>query len=83
MTSELRMTVRREEAVLVRVIGLVVRRGFEPTRVCAAADLDFGTVAIAMRVESERDVEVLVRQLLRLNEVERVEVMHGGDTSGR
>lgn len=75
MTSELRMTVRREEAVLIRVLGLIVRRGFEPVRIIAAPTDEGHAIAVAVTVEGERDVDVLVRQLRRLDEIQRVEVI--------
>jgi acetolactate synthase II small subunit len=75
MTSDLWMVVRREEGVLVRVIGLIVRRGFEPVRVEAHTNEDGNRLRIGLTLESNRPVEVLARHLAKLNEVERVDVM--------
>lgn len=74
MTTELALVVRREEGVLVRVVGLVVRRGFEPIRVLAHLNADARTLGIGLTLESDRPVEVLARHLAKLNEVERVAV---------
>lgn len=74
-TSNLSLIVRREEGVLVRVLGLVVRRGFEPVRVEAHLSAGDATLRVDMTLESERSVDTLARQLRRLYDVDGVEVL--------
>jgi acetolactate synthase regulatory subunit len=74
MTHALSLMVRREEAVLVRVLGLMVRRGFEPLQVEANVSRDGTTFTIDVTVQGERSIDVLVRQLVKLHDVERVDV---------
>lgn len=75
MTHTLSLIVRREEAVLVRVLGLVIRRGFEPLHLEAHANAESGAIRVEMTVEHERSIDVLVNQLAKLQEVERVDVV--------
>ncbi|MEP7117015.1 MAG: ACT domain-containing protein [Acidobacteriota bacterium] len=70
--SELRLVVRRVESVLVRVLGVVVRRGFEPVRMTAVEGRVPGTFELAITVESERPPAVLVRHLANLYDVDQV-----------
>lgn len=72
--SELRLEVRRVEGVLLRVLGVVVRRGFEPTVVRSMPGRDAGTFDVTLTVESTRAVDGLVRHLANLYDVRRVEV---------
>jgi len=74
MTHELKLDVSRVEGVLVRVLGLSVRRGYEPIEVTAVPSDDSGVLAVRMRVESTRPAEFLARQLSKLHDVRRVEV---------
>lgn len=73
MTKVIDMVVRREEGVLVRVLGLIVRRGFEPVGVDARAQADGVTLRLVLTLEGERDIRNLVRQLAKLNETQQVE----------
>ncbi len=74
MHSALSLIVHREEAVLLRVLGLVVRRGFEPLHLEAHASPEGRVFTIRMTVEGERSIDGLVRQLVKLNEVKRVDL---------
>ncbi len=65
---------RREEGVLVRVLGLVVRRGFEPVAVTACMASDGKTIELEMTLEGHRPADTVVRQLQKLYDVEQVEV---------
>ena len=58
---------------LVRVLGLVERRGYTAGRlgVDAAAD---GTLRVALSVQGPRPTDLLARQLMRLVEVRSVEL---------
>ncbi len=77
MTHELKFDVSRVEGVLVRLLGLSVRRGYEPIEVVAVPAGD-GVLAVRMRVESARAVAGLVQQLEKLHDVRRVEVREVG-----
>jgi acetolactate synthase II small subunit len=77
MTHELRFDVSRVEGVLVRLLGLSVRRGYEPVEVVAVPAGD-GVIAVRMRVESARSVAALVRQLEKLHDVRQIEVREVG-----
>lgn len=77
MTHELRFDVCRVEGVLVRLLGLSVRRGYEPVEVVALPAGD-GVIAVRMRVESTRSVAGLVQQLAKLHDVRQIEVREVG-----
>ena len=70
----LQLTLQARNGALTRVLGLVERRGFTPIRV-GVETTDHGTLELAMDVVSQRPVQLLVRQLTRLLEVETVEVL--------
>ena len=72
--SELCLQVRRVEGVLLRVLGVVVRRGFEPVVVASAPGAEPETFDLTLTVESARPVEGLARHLANLYDVRRVEV---------
>ena len=59
---------------LVRLLGLVERRGFEATRVKVDTGAE-GLMRVTLSVRSERPVELLVRQMMRLVEVRTVELV--------
>lgn len=77
MTHELRFDVSRVEGVLVRLLGLSVRRGYEPVEVVAVPAGE-GVIAVRMRVESVRSVAGLVQQLGKLHDVRQIEVREVG-----
>lgn len=70
----LQLTVTPGNGALVRILGLVERRGFTPVRV-GMEPSDDGLLALSLEVQSGRPVDLLVRQLTRLFEVLRVEVL--------
>ena len=72
--TELALVVRRVEGVLVRVLGVTVRRGFEPVAVVSGPGREPGTFDLALTVESTRSVDVLSRHLANLYDVHHVEV---------
>ena len=69
----LEMTIRARGGALVRVLGLIERRGFTTMRMEMTAAPE-GRLMLDMDVKSPRPVELLARQLKRLQEVECVEV---------
>lgn len=71
--NALQLTVAPREGALVRVLGLVERRGYAPVSVAFASGED-GDFELSLGVRGSRPVELLVRQLSRLLEVKRVEV---------
>ena len=75
MTHDLKLAVSRVEGVLVRVLGLSVRRGYDPVEVAAAPAPEPGMMVLRMRVESTRPAETLARQLSKLHDVRHVEVL--------
>lgn len=74
MTHDLKLDVSRVEGVLVRVLGLSVRRGYEPIAVTAGPGAESDVLAVQLRVESSRPAAALVRQLAKLHDVRRVEL---------
>lgn len=75
MSHSLKVVLTRTEGVLVRVLGVAVRRGYEPVRVLATPVDGNDIVELEMTVESERSADLLARQLARLYEVRDVEVL--------
>ena len=69
----LEMTIRARGGALVRVLGLIERRGFTTMRMEMTSAPE-GRLMLDMDVKSPRPVELLARQLKRLQEVECVEV---------
>jgi len=72
----LRMTVARVEGALVRVLGMAVRRGYEPLEVHAIEDA--GVLRVELRVESRFAVASLAAWLRKLIDVHHVEVVPEG-----
>lgn len=72
--SELSVRASRVEGVLVRLLGVVVRRGFEPVAVTAALAAGGDALDVRLTVESERSADQLARHLGNLHDVTRVEV---------
>lgn len=72
--SEIVVVVRRAEGVLVRLLGAVVRRGFDPVIVHAEPGGAPSTLDVAIVVEGPRPAAVLVRHLANLYDVVRVEL---------
>ena len=70
MIHSLDLDVRKTEGILVRVLGLVERRGFSP--VTFSADTQGERMSLSLTVRSHRPVELLIRQLEKLFDVDRV-----------
>jgi acetolactate synthase regulatory subunit len=75
MTHDFKLAVSRVEGVLLRVLGLSVRRGYEPVEVSATPASEPGVMDLRLRVESTRPADALARQLLKLYEVRFVQVL--------
>ncbi len=71
----LRMVVEGRGGALIRLLGLVERRGYQATHVKVETTPE-GLMRIELSVRSERSVELLMRQLGRLVEVRTVELVH-------
>ena len=76
MKFSMRLRVKRAERSLERVLGLVARRQYELDSVCAHSGDNDVFMEIDLSVVSERPGEVLLRQLAKLHDVERVELHH-------
>ncbi len=73
----LQLQLRAVEGAVVRVLGLVERRGFR-LLACEAEEVRDGGQPLSLRVRSERSPELLKRQLERLHDVLQVELKHPG-----
>ncbi len=73
MQYRLDLIVKPAEGALVRVIGMVERRGFVPRAVHATPHAD-GRWRLQMQVESTRPVETLRHQLEKVYDCEAVSV---------
>lgn len=69
-TFTLQVRLRRAEGALVRLLGLVGRRGFEAERVTARPSEDGARLDVTLQIRGTRPVEILARQLARLHDVE-------------
>ena len=70
----LQLTVAPRDGALVRVLGLVERRGYAPVHVDFSSGPD-GDYELNLGVRGARPAELLARQLARLLEVKRVRVV--------
>lgn len=73
MTATLQIQLKRAEGSLLRLLGLVGRRGFE-TEEISARSLE-KHMDVVLTVRGTRPVDVLTRQILNLEDVERVEAV--------
>ncbi len=71
--ATLQIQLKRVEGSLLRLLGLVGRRGFE-TEGISARSLE-KHIDVTLTVRGARSVEVLERQILKLEDVERVEAV--------
>ncbi len=70
MNTMIQLRVKTAEGALIRVLGVVRRRGFEVARLVANRSDRDACVDVVMMVEGERPADVLVRQLEKLFDVE-------------
>ncbi len=74
MSFQLYLRVKKAERSIERVLGLVGRRGYEIEKILAQPSEGNGWIDVTLTIQSDRSGEVLVRQIARLYEVERVEM---------
>ncbi|MEZ6317830.1 MAG: ACT domain-containing protein [Phycisphaerales bacterium] len=72
-TTRLSVTLGDEDTALARLLGVVRRRGFR-VRAIEANFNGAGAIAVLMAVESQRPVDVLIRQIARIIGVEHVSI---------
>jgi|GEM_PF-3206515 len=73
--ASLSITLTDNDTALSRLLGVVRRRGFSLRALHASQD-GAGKLMVSMAVESTRPVELLVRQIAKVIEVEVVQVQH-------
>ena len=81
MNHTLRMNVHKVEGALVRLLGLIERRGFAVTSMNAHPDESAQHVEVTVSVHSAgRSVETLARQIQKLYDVRSVACLAGADS---
>ncbi|MBI4566182.1 MAG: ACT domain-containing protein [Planctomycetes bacterium] len=75
MTFAIQLQLKRAEGALVRVLGLVGRRGYEVIRVEARPSGDERVMDVVMTVQSDRPADVLVRHMAKLFDVVEIQEM--------
>ncbi len=73
MIADLSIAMTRTEGALVRVLGLAERRGFPPISIDARPDGELFLISLTVR--ATRPIELLIRQLTRLFDVQDVELL--------
>ena len=69
MRAVLQLRLSNQEGALLRVLGCLRRRGYEVVRLVANRTEHDASLDLVMIVESERSMEVLVRQLRKFIDV--------------
>jgi acetolactate synthase II small subunit len=81
MNHTLRMNVHKVEGAMIRLLGLVERRGFSVTAMNAHSDDASQQVEITMQVRSAgRSVDTLTRQIAKLYDVRSVACLTAGES---
>ena len=70
MSRRLEITLAATEGALIRVLGTVERRGYSLSSL--HVEKDKSNMRVSMQIESDRDANVLCRQLDRLFDVQNV-----------
>jgi acetolactate synthase regulatory subunit len=78
MNSILQVRLRDDEGGIVRLLGMVRRRGYEVVQLSANRAKDERCFDLVMVVEGDRSPQVLVRQMARMLEVEKVHLFDSG-----
>ncbi|MFT3761478.1 MAG: ACT domain-containing protein [Pseudoxanthomonas sp.] len=74
MQYRLDLVLKPAEGALVRVIGMIERRGFAPRAVNGRPDAGGGPWRLQMVVDGQRPAETLRRQLQKVYDCEAVEI---------
>jgi acetolactate synthase regulatory subunit len=78
MNSVLQVRLRDDEGGIVRLLGMLRRRGYEVVQLSAHRAPGEGFFDLVVVVESNRSPETLVRQMSRMLEVEEVHLFDPG-----
>jgi acetolactate synthase regulatory subunit len=80
MNHTLRMNMHKAEGSIIRLLGLIERRGFSVTTMNARSDDAAQQLEITVQLHSTgRSVEVLTRQIEKLYDVRTVACMNAGE----
>jgi len=74
MRYQLDLTLRHAEGALIRILGLIERRGFRLLAVSGAVADDEGAWRLQVTVAGERSEQALLEQLRKLHDCLAVEV---------
>jgi len=75
MRYQLDLTLRHAEGALIRVLGLIERRGFRPLALTGAVDDGNGAWKLQLTVEGERSEQTLLQQISKLYDCLAVEAV--------
>jgi acetolactate synthase regulatory subunit len=78
VNSILQVRLKDDEGGIVRLLGLLRRRGYEVVQLSANRSKDEKFFDLVVVVESDRSPQVLVRQMARMLEVEKVHLFDSG-----
>lgn len=79
-TFTLQLRVKQSEGALVRVLGVTRRRRFDLLQLTARATEDGDFFDVQMTVKADRAEHTLVRQIEKLEDVSRVEILNPAST---
>lgn len=81
MNHTLRMNITKVEGALIRLLGLIERRGFAVTSMNAHTDDGAQQVEVTVHLHSAgRSVDTLARQIQKLYEVRSVSCLSGAES---
>lgn len=82
MNHTLRMSIHKVEGAMIRLLGLIERRGFSVTAMNAHSDESTQQVEITLQLRScGRSVDILTRQIEKLYDVRSVACLTAGEPS--
>ena len=73
--TAINLTLTLSDGALVRVLGVTERRGFPLVSVAAQPRPSAEKLDVQLGVQSDRPIQLLIRQLEKLHDVRSVEVM--------
>lgn len=80
MNHTLRMSIHKVEGAMIRLLGLIERRGFSVTAMNAHSDDGAQQVEITLQLRSSgRSVDILTRQIEKLYDVRSVACLTAGE----